>query len=25
VMMCGDAFYEGVSHQKADEIIAGCK
>ena len=25
VMMCNDAFYEGVSHQKADEIVAGCK
>ena len=25
VMMCNDAFYEGVSHKKADEIVAGCK
>jgi NADH-quinone oxidoreductase subunit E len=25
VMMCNDAFYEGVSHQKADEVVAGCK
>ena len=25
VMMCNDAFYEGVSHAKADEIMAGCK
>ncbi|MGA3269051.1 MAG: NAD(P)H-dependent oxidoreductase subunit E [Verrucomicrobiota bacterium] len=25
VMMCNDAFYEGVSHQKADEIVSGCK
>jgi NADH-quinone oxidoreductase subunit E len=25
VMMVGDAFYEGVSHQKADQIIADCK
>ena len=24
VMMCNDAFYEGVSHKKADEIVAGC-
>lgn len=25
VMMCNDAFYEGVSHQKADEIVGKCK
>ncbi|HEY4414501.1 MAG TPA: NAD(P)H-dependent oxidoreductase subunit E [Verrucomicrobiae bacterium] len=25
VMMCNDAFYEGVTHQKADEIVAQCK
>jgi len=25
VMMCNDAFYEGVSHKKADEIVAGCR
>ena len=25
VMMCNDNFYEGVSHAKADEIMAGCK
>jgi NADH-quinone oxidoreductase subunit E len=25
VMMVGDKFYEGVSHAKADEIVAGCK
>ena len=25
VMMCNDAFYEGVSHKKADEIVAQCK
>jgi NADH-quinone oxidoreductase subunit E len=25
VMMCNDAFYEGVSHKRADEIIGGCK
>jgi len=25
VMMCNDAFYEGVSHAKADEIVAKCK
>jgi len=24
-MMCNDTFYEGVSHKKADEIVAGCK
>jgi NADH-quinone oxidoreductase subunit E len=24
VMMCNDAFYEGVSQQKADEVIAQC-
>jgi NADH-quinone oxidoreductase subunit E len=25
VMMVGDQFYEGVSHKKADDIVAGCK
>jgi NADH-quinone oxidoreductase subunit E len=25
VMMCNDAFYEGVSHTKADEIVSNCK
>ena len=25
VMMCNDAFYEGVSHAKADEIVVNCK
>ncbi|HWX21875.1 MAG TPA: NAD(P)H-dependent oxidoreductase subunit E [Candidatus Binatia bacterium] len=25
VMMCNDAFYEGVSEKKADEILGGCK
>jgi NADH-quinone oxidoreductase subunit E len=25
VMMCNDSFYEGVSTQKADEILGGCK
>ena len=25
VMMCNDAFYEGVSHNKADEIVGRCK
>ena len=25
VMMVGEKFYEGVSHAKADEIVAGCK
>jgi len=25
VIMCGDAFHEGVSHKKADEIITNCK
>jgi len=25
VMMCNDAFYESVSHAKADEIVGGCK
>jgi NADH-quinone oxidoreductase subunit E len=25
VMMCNDAVYEGVSHKKADEIVANCK
>jgi NADH-quinone oxidoreductase subunit E len=24
VMMCNDKFYEGVSHQKAEEILQGC-
>jgi NADH-quinone oxidoreductase subunit E len=24
VMMCNDSFYEGVSHQKADEILRQC-
>ena len=24
VMMCNDRFYEGVSHQKADEILQRC-
>ena len=24
VMMCNDAFYEGVNHKKADDIVAGC-
>jgi hypothetical protein len=24
-MMCNDAFYEGVSHKKADEIVGNCK
>jgi NADH-quinone oxidoreductase subunit E len=24
VMMCNDAFYEGVSHAKADEILGRC-
>jgi len=24
-MMCNDDFHEGVSHAKADEILAGCK
>ncbi len=24
VMMCNDDFYEGVSHAKADEIVAKC-
>jgi len=24
VMMCNDAFYEGVSHKKADDIVTGC-
>lgn len=24
VIMCNDAFYEGVSHKKADDIVAGC-
>ena len=24
VMMCNDSFYEGVSTQKADEILGGC-
>jgi len=25
VMMCNDAFHEGVSNAKADEILGGCK
>ena len=25
VMMVGDKFYEGVSHQQADEIVAKCQ
>ena len=25
VMMCNEAFYEGVSEQRADEILGGCK
>ena len=25
VMMCNDAFHEGVSEQRADEIMGGCK
>jgi NADH-quinone oxidoreductase subunit E len=25
VMMCNDAFYEGVTQAKADEILGGCK
>ena len=25
VMMCNDAFYEGVSHVKADQIVKECK
>jgi len=25
VMMCNDSFYEGVSPQKADQILEGCK
>jgi NADH-quinone oxidoreductase subunit E len=25
VMMCNDAFYEGVSRKKADEIVGNCK
>jgi len=25
VMMCNDAFHEGVSDSKADEILGGCK
>jgi NADH-quinone oxidoreductase subunit E len=25
VMMCNDAFYEGVSPAKSDEILGGCK
>jgi NADH-quinone oxidoreductase subunit E len=25
VMMCNEDFYEGVSHQKADEILAQCR
>jgi NADH-quinone oxidoreductase subunit E len=25
VMMCNDAFYEGVSNSRADEILGGCE
>ena len=25
VMMCNEDFYEGVSHEKADEIVRNCK
>ena len=25
VMMCNDAFHEGVSEKRADEILGGCK
>lgn len=25
VMMCNDAFYEGVSHEKADQILGQCQ
>ena len=25
VMMCNEDFYEGVSNEKADEILGGCK
>jgi NADH-quinone oxidoreductase subunit E len=25
VMMCNESFHEGVSQQRADEILAGCK
>ena len=25
VMMCNDSFYEGVSHEKADELLEKCK
>jgi NADH-quinone oxidoreductase subunit E len=25
VMMCNDTFYEGVTHQKAQEILGSCK
>jgi len=25
VMMCNESFYEGVSHKKAEEIVAECK
>lgn len=25
VMMCNEDFYEGVSHEKADKILEGCK
>lgn len=25
VMMCNDSFYEGVSHEKADQILGGCR
>jgi NADH:ubiquinone oxidoreductase subunit E len=24
VMMCNEAFYEGVTHAKADEIVKEC-
>ena len=25
VMMCNEAFHEGVTEQRADEILGGCK
>ena len=25
VMMCNEDFYEGVTHQKADEIVGKCR
>lgn len=25
VMMCNDSFYEGVSHERADQILEGCQ